>query len=63
MTKVNLYINNTFECEIPMEENLDMKLVFDQIAEAYSYCNQNRVSETELVVDLAEGYQIMYKAA
>lgn len=64
MTKVNLYINNVLECEIPMEDkDLDMKLVFDQIADAYNFCNQQRVSDTELIVDLAEGYQVTYKAA
>ena len=64
MTKINLYINGVFECEIPMEDkDLDFTLVFDQIANAYEHCNQVRISDTELVVDMAEGYKVTYKAA
>lgn len=62
MTKVNLYINGVFECEIPME-NVDFTMVFDAIASAYEHCNQQRISDTELIIDLAEDYKVTYKAA
>ena len=63
MKKINLYINNKFECAIPVEQELSMKAVFDQVADAYKHCPQDRISDTELSVNLAEGYVVLYKAA
>lgn len=64
MKKINIYINNDFQCAILIEEEITIKEVLDQVQDAFDpiIWDQNRVSDNELIISIPD-YEVTYKAA